>query len=467
MKMDDAATQSQVNRSEFGVAEPSIHTLRSARRKFYFRALWSGGALRVVNIVTQMLMVSLTVRYLEKERYGVWTMISTVVSWFALANLGLGNGLISRLSSLQGVKHAEEARRAAFSAVSLIFVVSLVIAAPALWISSILPWSRMLNVESTSTAMEVLPTVLAGIAIVLAMLPLTAGAAILTGHQRSDLVNITNICGSVGGLVVLLIAIHFRVSMPSLFAALMLPQFLAMAAQYWIAARIGYIRFSLRYFDGPEARRLLSLGSRFLTTQLFSILIFESNAFIIAHRFGAAEVTPYGVTYRLSMFIITVFGVVMVPLWPAYGEAISRGDFEWARRVFFKSIVVVAGLWAAFALVLGVGGRMIVSIWVGPEAVPSWLLLWAMLFFTLAFGIAQSVVYPLNGIGKINAQLLAGVITAALNIPLALWLSRYWGVSGVVVSQALLLIVVAIPLQAWALLRLLRSDQPRSAVNAH
>jgi O-antigen/teichoic acid export membrane protein len=111
------------------------------------------------------------------------------------------------------------------------------------------------------------------------------------------------------------------------------------------------------------------------------------------------------------------------------------------------------------AIALGVGGKWMVHWWAGPEAVPSTSLLWAMLLYTLAYGGGMVVAQPLNGSGRINAQLLAAVITAALNIPLALVLADRFGIAGVVMSQAALMFALAIPIQLVGVFGVLRNPR--------
>jgi O-antigen/teichoic acid export membrane protein len=206
--------------------------------------------------------------------------------------------------------------------------------------------------------------------------------------------------------------------------------------------------------DFGEARVMFGLGSQFLLTQLFGIFIFETGALIVANRFGAQDVTPYGITNRMVMVIVTVFTLIIAPLWPAYGDAFARGDTDWARRTFFRSVRVVTGIWLIAAIGLGVSGKWIIRLWAGPDAVPTTGLLWAMLAYTLAHGWGMVVTYPLNGSGKLRPQVLAAVVCGILNVPLALVLTQYVGVAGAVLSQALVMFLIAIPIQYVAVRRL-------------
>src|SRR4030095_6982006 len=63
--------------------------------------------------------------------------------------------------------------------------------------------------------------------------------------------------------------------------------------------------------------------------------------------------------------------------------------------------------------------------------------------------------HPLNGSGQLNNQVLAAVVTAALNIPLALFLAGRVGIPGVVISQAGVVFLVAIPIQLVGVFKVL------------
>jgi O-antigen/teichoic acid export membrane protein len=223
---------------------------------------------------------------------------------------------------------------------------------------------------------------------------------------------------------------------------------------------MGLVRFARRYVDLREAGVMLGLGSQFLLTQLFGIFIFETGALIVANRFGAAEVTPYGITNRMVMVIVTVFTLIVTPLWPAYGDAFARGDTDWARRTFFRSLRVVTGIWLVAAVGLGVAGKWIIRVWAGPDAVPTTGLLWAMLAYTLAHGWGMVVTYPLNGSGNLRPQVIAAVICGILNVPLALVLTRHVGVAGAVLSQAVVMFLIAVPIQYVAVRRLVATAPP-------
>lgn len=428
--------------------DQSLHEHRHLRRHRYFRAMWSGAISRGVSMVCQFFAIALTVRYLGAERYGMWGQLSAWVAWLALANFGLGLGLTTRLSNLQTSKDATVAGRAISSSLVIICVVSAGLALLTLFVAPLLPWARFFNVTSALAVSEAKPTAVACLLLLVSLLPLSLGGSILNGYQRGDVAGACTTVMTLLGLVVLIIATRLHWGLTGLAVGLLLPQVLADALHFFAAARLGLLQFSWKLFDPREAWRMLWLGLRFLLLQLFAIVTFQTGATIIAQSFSSAEVTPYAVTMRLAMLVITVFNVAFTPLWPAFGEAYARGDRDWIRRIFWRALRLVFVAWIPITLVLGTIGPWLIRLWAGPAAVPSYLLLWALLACTLTNAIGLVLSYLLNGAGLLSSQLIGGSIMAVLHVPLAIYLCHRFGIAGVALSQTILMALIALPV-AW------------------
>ena len=51
-----------------------------------------------VSLATSMLLVPMTIGYLDTYEYGVWLTLSSLLAWVALCDIGLGNGLRNNLA---------------------------------------------------------------------------------------------------------------------------------------------------------------------------------------------------------------------------------------------------------------------------------------------------------------------------------------------------------------------------------
>ena len=82
---------------------------------------------RGAGILTTLLVVPLTLRFLGDERYGLWMAITSLIGMVGFANLGLGNGLLNMIADAHGRDDPQAARRFVSNAFALLVPVALVV----------------------------------------------------------------------------------------------------------------------------------------------------------------------------------------------------------------------------------------------------------------------------------------------------------------------------------------------------
>src|ERR1700679_2475540 len=78
-------------------------------------SILAGMPFRLLQIASGVLLVPLAVRYLGAERFGLWAAITAIAPIVALADLGIGNGLINSVAAAMARDDTAAARRAAAS----------------------------------------------------------------------------------------------------------------------------------------------------------------------------------------------------------------------------------------------------------------------------------------------------------------------------------------------------------------
>ena len=58
--------------------------------------------MKVVSVVASLLIVPMTISYINPARYGIWLTLSSIIGWVNFFDLGLGNGFRNRLCLLAG-----------------------------------------------------------------------------------------------------------------------------------------------------------------------------------------------------------------------------------------------------------------------------------------------------------------------------------------------------------------------------
>jgi len=420
--------------------------LSSSRYGRILKALFSGTAARVLSSGIALISLPLAVRYLGAERYGVWATVTTTAVWINLLDLGVANTLTNHISRAFAL---DDQRSAACYFTNALLLTGAIAAGVAILFACLLPqidWIRLLNVSSGVSAAEIHRTVAAACALMLLALPCNLVSKLLAGYQELHRNNYAICAGALASLGGLALGIARGVSMPALF--IMSPGCLTFAALTNLLVVVGWQkpwlrpRFSL--ISGAAIRELLDSGSSFFLIQVAAVVVFSSDNLIVSHYLGAAEVTPYSVTWRVVGLAAVLESLIFPALWPAYAEAHARRDVLWIRRTFaatMKGTIALNLLCVALLLLLG---RSLIRLWAGPAAVPTTALLLAMGIWAVINGFMSVESCLLAALNRTRAQAVLSVIAAVLNIALSLLLVRRIGSLGVIGGTILSYLVVLV-----------------------
>jgi O-antigen/teichoic acid export membrane protein len=189
----------------------------------------------------------------------------------------------------------------------------------------------------------------------------------------------------------------------------------------------------------------------FLILQIAVVVSFQVDSLVIARLLGAAEVTNYAVPMKLFMVVPLLLGFGLVPLWPAYREALTRRDTAWARNTLRQSLKVTAGVSVLLTGILVSLGGPILRWWVGGAVEPSTFLLLGLGAFVVAYSIGTAIAMFLNGAQILGFQVVTAVCMMAMNLVLSIVLTKYIGISGPAWGSAIALVVCVFAPSAWYL----------------
>ena len=320
----------------------------------------------------------------------------------------------------------------------MLTVVALALAAIAVVALPRVPWPALFNVVSPQACAEAGPAMSVFAACFLVGLPLGVVPRIQLGHQEGYINSLWQAAGSVGGLAAVLVAIRLGLGLPWLVAgAAGAPLLASLLNAAVLFRRRPALRPSRASVSRATLRRLVHLGSLFLVLQIAAVLIFLSDNLIIAHLLGAAQVPEYAVPARLFGFAPLLVGMVLGPLWPAYGEARARGDMPWIRRTLGRSLRLALLATGIPAFILVLFGRPLLHLWVGAAVAPGFPLLLGLGVAVVLGSCGDAVAAFLNGISAIRFQAVTATLTALVAIAAKLILGLNAGIVGVVAGTVL------------------------------
>jgi O-antigen/teichoic acid export membrane protein len=420
--------------------------LPSTRYGRIAKAVSSGAAARMLSAGITLVSLPLAVRYLGAERYGVWATITATVVWINLLDLGIANTLTNSISRAYALDDKASAARYFTNALLITGTVAAFVGAAFAALGSRVNWTRLFNVSASVPAAEVRNTVVVAAVLMLIGLPCNLGGKLQAGYQELHRNNYVACVGAVAGVMGLALGVALRVSMPTLFvmsigcltfASLANLIFIVTWLKPWLLPRPSLL-------DRSVSRELLSSGSSFFFIQVAAVVVFSSDNIVVSHYLGAAEVTPYSVTWRLVGFAAVLQSLIFPALWPAYAEAYAKRDYGWIRRTFSMVMRGTVALNLCCMVLLIAFGRTLIRVWAGPAAVPTFLLLLAMAVWALISGFMSVESCLLAALNRTREQAGLSIVAAAVNLALSIALVRHIGALGVIGGTILSYILVLV-----------------------
>ncbi|MHB8354319.1 MAG: lipopolysaccharide biosynthesis protein [Burkholderiales bacterium] len=404
----------------------------------------TSAASRAVRIGVSLVTVPLTLHYLGNERFGLWMTISSVLAMAGFADFGIGNGVLNTVSTAFGKDDWDGIRRAISSGFAVLTVIGALLLTLFFSIYRFVDWGNLFRATTVAARAEAGPAMLVFAVCFALNIPLDVVQRAQLGLQQGFLTNLWQVGSSIMALVGILVVIHFHLGLSSLVVAF------AGAPVLGTAMNVGYFFGISRRDLRPRAHlvsqktltRIAKLGGLFFVLQLVGAFAMSADNFIIARILGVADVTVFSIPQRMFSVIILVSGVLMAPLWPAYGEAISRGDMPWVRHTLTRTLLGVFVLTTVVSAVLLLLSNRLILWWVGPSIHPTFLLMLGLAIWTVMSCCGNALAMFLNGASIVRFQIIVASVFGVGCVATKILFTRYYGITGVpwatVITYALL-----------------------------
>jgi O-antigen/teichoic acid export membrane protein len=290
------------------------------------------------------------------------------------------------------------------------------------------------NIKSKLAIQEAGPAIAAFVAIFAVNLPLGVVQRVQMGYQEGYLTNLYQCLGSIFALIAVLVVIYFKGGLAWLVLALAGGPVVASGINWLVMFRCQHpwLRPKWGRATSAAAQKILHTGILFFALQLSMAFAFASDNLVAAQILGPEAVTQYSVPMRMFSILPMIIAMILAPLWPAYGEAIARGDKEWIRKTLFRSFRITFMVVAFPAVLLVLFGVQILHFWVGPEITPSFLLLAGLGLWTILYSVAHALAMFLNGANIIRFQTFCAAFVAVGALIAKIFLAKIIGVPGII-----------------------------------
>ena len=395
--------------------------------------------LKGISILVSFFLVPVTIGYVNAELYGVWLTVASVMTWLHFLDLGFTQGLKNKLTEAIAHDDYEKGK----SLVSTTYIMLLLIFIPAcLFLELLVPlvnWTKLLNVnecyqQDVNNVMHVV------IAIACLQMIVNVIVSVLAAFQKVALSNSFSVLGNILALCIIII---LRETCPPSLIALALalaamPTFVTIIASViCFKGKFKKVAPNWRYINKSYIKDLFTLGYKFFIINIQVLVLYWSTNVLISHVSSPVEVTRYNIAYQLLSVAMMAYTIITSPLWPAYTDAYTRGDYDWMRNTRSKMERILL-LSIIGCLILVILSQPIYSIWIGDKvSIPLTMTILVALYVSAYCWVNLNGTLVV-GMGKLQVQTCVCLIGMVFHIPFSLFLSDYCGAYGVIVSLFLL-----------------------------
>lgn len=430
------------------IPEPllSRFTNGSERSKKAFKNIVISLIAKCVSVITPLLIVPLTISYVNPTQYGIWLTLSSMIAWISVFDLGLGHGFRNRFAESVAKGDDELARQYVSTTYFIISCIVLFLFICMMILNSFIDWTSVLKVESSYR--EELQKVV-GIVCAFFCLNMVVRlfCTLLTANQEPGTAALVTGLGEICSLAAIFVLT--KVSSGSLFNLALyysgIPCLVLLVVSLIAFNFSKYKKYApgIKHIKPALIKSILSIGIQFFFIQLCMIAIFQIINIVLSREIGPIAVTQYNVTHKYYGLLYTALYIIITPFWSAFTDAYTKQDYVWMKSTLNK----LERMWVVTVFVgilMIIVSKFFFKIWLKDSVEIPMNLSIAMMFFLLSQALGNVYMLLINGIGTIRIQLIIYAVFALVSWPLLVLSCRLLGLFGILVVPSVVYLCQAL-----------------------
>ena len=398
--------------------------------------------LRIIGMGLSFIYIPQILKFLGEKNYGVWATILSILSWINFCDVGIGNSLRTTLVEYIEKKENKLAKQMVSTAYINIGIISVVLFLFLIVSLSFINSSKLLKIEY----LNLNNILLISFTFVILNFILTLCKPIYYALQKPYIVSYIEILAQIFNIVGILIFINLNIDKNLIYIALLYGSgtfLINLIFSIFLFKKYKYLTPSLREYNKDLNYKIGNLGIKFFTLQIVAVILFTTDSVIITRLFGPEEVTPYNIANKLFGTFIVMYGILLTPIWSKISQEKIRKNFKNIKKILKKLqifyLVVILGIVIMYFIY-----PYISFFWLKKEIIyPKYLLINIVIYVLLSIW-CNNYSYIMNGMGEIDLQVKLAILQGILNIPISVYLAKYFGVAGVVMGTNICMAIPAV-----------------------
>lgn len=386
----------------------------------------------LVGMVVVFFLTPYIVSRIGVDAFGLWSLIFAVVGLFGLLDLGFATAAVKFVAEL--TSSGDHAGRNQVLATLLVVYSGLGVICLALVAALADTAPSWFDLTREQHEAFTIALWLLGTAVALGF-PLSLFKAILVGSGRMALLNLVELCTTLGNaalIVFLLEAGHGLIGLAASTAATMLlATILVIPFAYRLTPDLS---LSPKHFARRRVRELGNYSFYFFIANVSVLIILRIDPVVIKAFLPLSAVAVYAVAAKVSEYTYLLNKQFSNALMPLVSQSKGAGDTDTIKRILIDGTRFLMAIAAPFIALLFFHAEEIIRLWMGAEFSQSAFLLRILLIAILFTSIQLNAANVLGMTGHHRFVALSMGGSAFVNLGLSILLVRYFGLTGVAIA---------------------------------
>jgi len=407
----------------------------------FFKNIMATYAVMVTGLLIAFFFTPYLIDMLGKERYGLWTLVFSIVAYMGLADLGMKQSIVRFVSKHYATKDWKQLNEVISSSARIYFFVSVIIVAATMTIAFGFVGYFKIPQEFMKTARMVVIVLGFSEAVRYIYLPFTS----LGAFHRFDISGYfqlgTRVIQTLGIIVILEAGLGL-VEMAVLILGLTL------VTRIWMSAirvrKFPEVHFSRKAINAEKTRELLNYGIYSFLIVATWIVIFQTDNIIIGALLSMEAVAVYSIAGMIVTQIRSSIQVIAIPLVPAISHFEAEKDFARIMNIYSRAVRYLYYISAYLAICILTYGGPFIILWIEKDFTDAISVLHVLIISSAVFfpqTLANSVLF---GVSKHKVAFYVLITEAVTKVALSLVLVPYWGIMGAAWGTAIPQLIIYI-----------------------
>jgi len=433
------------------------------------RNMVSGVVATIVNTAVMLVSYPLCLSYLGYEKYGVWLILTTVLTFVQMGgNLGIESAVTKLVAEEYGRRNIRGIESYLLMAMVILSTSGTVGFFIILFFKFQIVSLFNLTGDNAVLALHLLPYI--GL-LCIYMFNISALNTTLSGLGRMDLTNYVQLTGGIIFLCVTVLLLRAGLGVESLLiASAVLYLVIHILSIVLIRRILGMRILRVNNWNWQRLKKLLRFGTGMVGSSFLNMLISPFNKFILSNRVGVASIPIYELAYRGSMqarSLIEVGFRALMPEVSKLGAEMGEGASNRILNIYRRSmrLVLLGGVPLLITTMFVINYTPLFKIWLGSKFVDEMPKAFCIMLLGAVLGLIGVPAYhTLIGLSRVRHIVISHIIQSGMNVAL---------VTGIVLSGLSLTITHVVWMTAismggstvyliWQKYRVMTSIQPRN-----